>query len=167
MLRAKGPIPSVQNRVYRSSRSTPPIQQPKIVSRPPVYKEWSEEQMLKAYNAVKKVGVSRRIAAITYGVPKSTLDNFRVLFGSHSGPERYLNDEEEEDLVSFICGCASVGFAKTRIEVIAIVEEVLAQKGRVISVSNGWWEGSEKDTQLLLLEQLRNSLMLGLWLLIL
>ena len=103
--------------------------------------------MLKAYNAVKKEGMSRRRAAIIYGVPKSTLDDRltgKVLFGSHSGPPRYLNDEEEEELVSFLFGCASVGYAKTRKEVIAIVEEFLAQKGTFVNVSNGWWESFRK-----------------------
>jgi len=37
----------------------------------------------------------------------------RVEFGLHSGPARYLTDEEE--LVNFICGCASMGYAKTKI----------------------------------------------------
>ena len=37
----------------------------------------------------------------------------RVLEGNQSGPMRYLSLEEEEELVSFIEGCAEIGYAKT------------------------------------------------------
>ena len=69
------------------------------------YKGYSEEQLCRAYEAVKG-GLSIRHAAERYGIPKSTLSDRitgRVLFGSHSGPQRYLSDEGERELVSFIC----------------------------------------------------------------
>ena len=34
-----------------------------------------------------------------------------------------------------------MGYAKTKKEVVAIVEEVIATKGNQIHLSNGWWEG--------------------------
>ena len=87
--------------------------------------------------------MSIRRAAELYSVPKSTLSDRvsgRVQFGSHSGPARYLTDEEEEELANFLCGCAKMGYARTKKDVLAIVEEILASKGRQVHVSSGWWE---------------------------
>ena len=42
-------------------------------------------------------------------MPKSTLSG-RVLFSKKSGPAKYLSDEEELELLNFICGCAFVGY---------------------------------------------------------
>ena len=64
----------------------------------------------------------------------------RVKFDTHSEPSRYLIDREEDELVSFICHCAKTGYAKTRKEVLAIVEEIVASKGNPTHISNGWWE---------------------------
>ena len=65
--------------------------------------------MDKAINAVQ--GMSIRRASEHYAIPKSTLGDVisgRVLPGSTSGPRHYLNDEEEEELVTFftmLCLC--------------------------------------------------------------
>ena len=84
-----------------------------------------------------------RRAAELYNVPKSTLSDWvsgRAEFGSHSGPSRYVTDEEE-GLVNFICGCASMGYAKTKKDILTVVEEIVASKGyRQVNVSNGWWK---------------------------
>ena len=93
---------------------------------------YSEEQLCRAYEEVKSE-LSIRHAAERYGIPKSTLSERitgRVQFGSHSGPQRYLSDEEERELVSFICLSVRIGYAKTKKEVLAIVEQVVALKGR-------------------------------------
>ena len=37
----------------------------------------------------------------------------RLTLGAHQGPQRYLSDVEEEALVSFVLGCADVGYPKT------------------------------------------------------
>ena len=97
--------------------------------------------MCRAYEAVKG-GQSVRRTAEQYNIPKSTLADRvsgRVKFGSHSGPERYLTDMEEEELVSFICQSARMGYAKTKREIFAIVEEVLSRNGKEVHLSNGWW----------------------------
>ena len=84
-----------------------------------------------------------RRAAELYNVPKSTLSDWvsgRAEFGSHSGPSRYVTDEEE-GLVNFICGCASMVYAKTKKDILTVVEEIVASKGyRQVNVSNGWWK---------------------------
>ena len=56
----------------------------------------------------------------------------------------YLSDEEETHLVHFLCRVASLGYAKTKKEVMAIVEEIVAGKGKEVHVSNGWWESFRK-----------------------
>uniref|UniRef100_A0A1X7SR74 HTH psq-type domain-containing protein n=1 Tax=Amphimedon queenslandica TaxID=400682 RepID=A0A1X7SR74_AMPQE len=66
--------------------------------RPDKYKSWTDSNLYKAYLAVQKDGVSVRRAAEMYNVPKSTLHDRisgRVQFGSTSGPESYLSEEEE------------------------------------------------------------------------
>ena len=60
--------------------------------------------MDKAINAVLNEGMSIRRASEHYAIPKSTLGDRisgRVLPGSKSGPRHNLNDEEEEELVTF------------------------------------------------------------------
>ena len=107
------------------------------------YKCWSEEHFTNAMKAVEDMGYSVHRAAEEYGVPKSTLHD-RVsgkhLLGGKSGPERYLTEEEESELEEFLVGCALVGFAKSRNQVIEIVQELLRRKGRNVTVSHGWWE---------------------------
>ena len=103
---------------------------PRICStfeRLPTYKEWDEGRMLKAYEVTRRT-LSIRRAALQYNVPKSTLSDKvsgRVSFNSHSCPTHYLTDDEEE-LVSFLAGSARMGYAKTKKEDVAIVEEVIA-----------------------------------------
>ena len=66
--------------------------------------------MEKALQAVRLEGTSVRRAAEEYGVPRSTLGDRvsgRVCHGAVSGPPRYLSEEEEEELVRFLLGCAS------------------------------------------------------------
>ena len=99
--------------------------------------------MRNAYSAVKSNEMSPTEAAEYYGIPYSTLSDRvagRVKFNSHSGPARYLNDSEEAELVTFLCNVATMGFARSKKEVIAVVEAILASKGNPKHVSNGWWE---------------------------
>lgn len=49
----------------------------------------------------------------------------RVVPGSTSGPATYLSTAEEDELVMFLCRCASIGYAKSRKEVLAIVQRIL------------------------------------------
>jgi len=143
-----GPLP-LSERTFRSRRSRLSSALPFSVSeRPSTYKLWTDEKLRKAYEEVNGGHLSVRRAAELYGVPKSTLSDRvtgRVEFGSHSGPARYLSDAEEEELVSFLCGAARLGYARTKRDVLAVVEDVVAiKKGREVSISNGWWEGFRK-----------------------
>ena len=110
--------------------------------RPETYKSWKPEAMEKALDAVTQ-GISIRRAALDYGVPKSTLGDRasgRIVPGRNSGPNRILNDEEETELVSFLRRCATVGYPKTRKDVMALVQRIAESRNLDRQISNGWWE---------------------------
>ena len=80
--------------------------------------------MQRACDAVKSKEHSLREASELYGIPKSTLYDHvsgKVKPGGTSGPERYLNVQEEEELVNFLVGCSQIGYPRTRPQ-------------------NGWWQ---------------------------
>ena len=90
-------------------------------------------------------GMSVREAAIQFGVPKSTLHDRisgRVQPGAAAGAPRYLYKEEEEELVRWIEGCASIGYAKSVREVRSVVGAIVAAKNNLekVVVSHGWWD---------------------------
>ncbi len=110
--------------------------------RPARYEDWSPESMMAAMKACIDDRMSVREAAGLCRVPKSTLGDRlsgRVLPGATSGPPCYLSSEEEEELVTFLCRVAQIGQGRTRQEVIAIVERVLAARGNARAVTSGWW----------------------------
>ena len=103
-----------------------------------------------AVEAVKDGSTIRR-AAIEYGVKKSTLHDYysgKVRFGAHQGPERYLSDEEEHELYTFLVKCAKIGFAKSQKEVLALVCAIVADKKKVdveeVTITSGWWSSFKK-----------------------
>ena len=70
-----------------------------------------------------------RRAALQYNVPKSTLHDRvsgKVLPGAVGGAPKYLDSDEEEELVKWLIGCAEVGCAKSIREVRAIVGGIVA-----------------------------------------
>ena len=66
------------------------------------------------------------------------------MFGSVRGPTKYLSDVEEEELVQFLLCCSSIGFAKSRKQILAIVQSVVHQKGINVTVTNVWWDSFRK-----------------------
>ena len=86
-----------------------------------------------------------RRAAVEYNVPHSTLHDRvtgKVCPWAVGGAPRYLDDEEEEELVEFLLHCAQLGYPKMVKEVKGIVGRILAMKYNqdTFSVSHGWWE---------------------------
>ena len=135
---------ALRDRTYRA-RSTKPIYMPSTTAkeRPPMYKNWTVDSMKRAHSMMMDKELSISEASARFGIPYATLCDRvqgRVKFGSHSVPKRYLDDSEEAELVIFLCGAASMGFVRSKKEVLCIVEEVLATKGNPRNVSNGWWE---------------------------
>jgi len=107
--------------------------------------EWSEKSMELALRDVTNGVMGVRRAALEYNVPKSTLSDRvtgQVRLGARSGASRYLEEEEEEEIVQWIRGCTEVGCAKSIREVQAVVSTIVAKKLGItsISVSHGWWD---------------------------
>ena len=72
-----------------------------------------EDKLIRAAAAVNEGKYTLRETLIKYSIPKSTLwdrVSGKVAFGAVSGPERYLNDTEEEQLVKYLIGAAKISF---------------------------------------------------------
>ena len=114
-----------------------------VLSRPSKRKQWTEEQMLSAIEAVRK-GMAANKAAMLHGIPRSTLKDRlsgRVRHGTKPGPHPYLQPSEEKELVEYLRTAARIGYGKTRREVKSIAENVAIEKGmlKAARISNGWW----------------------------
>ena len=131
--------PPLKERVFRSHGSIRALCVPSV-ARSGVYKTWTETQMGKALNAVISGGMSVRRAAIEFNSSLGDRVSGRVLPGSNSGPPRYLTTVEENELVQFLIRCSSIGYGKSRKEVLALVQHVLDNKNISSTVSGGWWE---------------------------
>ena len=89
-----------------------------LPNRPKKLKQWSEEQMSLAVEAVRSGEMGVRRAHQEFGVPKSTLHDRisgKVQEGAVSGPQAYLT--KEDSLVHFLVECAQFGFPRTRKQV--------------------------------------------------
>lgn len=113
-------------------------------ARPSHYRlTWSEKSMKCALDAVLYEGMSVSKAAQAYGIPKSTLYDHRIgktLPGVKSGPPTLLTEEEETELVSFLVESADIGYPKSRLDVIAMAQHIIAKKGIEHQITNGWWQ---------------------------
>ena len=106
------------------------------------YRSWDKTSMKQAVEAVEK-GVSVRKAAELYNVPRSTLHdkaNGKTAEDARSGPQPYLSPEEEEELTSFLLQAAKIGYPYTRKQIIALVQQIVHNKGITTTITNGWWE---------------------------
>ena len=139
---AHGQTLPLQARIARSSGRRPAV--PPCLSstgRPSTYRSYSAEQMVKALEAVQQDGMSICRAAEEYGVPRSTLQDkaagrYDVI--ARSG-RPLLTADEEKRLADFLVACAAIGYAKSRKEVLSIVQQILYSRGVVAEVSMGWW----------------------------
>ena len=103
--------------------------------------------MAKACSAVAMGKCSVRRAAEEYQVPRATLHDRvsgKVQFGACSGPPKYLTSDEESQLADFLRNCAQIGYARTRLQVLAIVQQVVQEKGLQRKITNGWWESFKR-----------------------
>lgn len=125
-----------------SSHSIPALYDGRFASQRPAYKSWVGDSMKKAMEAVSKNGQSVREAASRFGVPKSTLGDWisgKVQHGNVSGPLKYLSTEEGV-LSRFLIKCAGIGYPKTRLEVMSLVQTIIDCKGIHSTVTGGWWQ---------------------------
>ena len=133
----------LQSRVVRSSGRRPPVV-PCMVSsdRPSTYRSYGAERMVRALEAVQRGELSIRRAAEEYGVPRTTLQDKaagRSDVNAKSG-RPLLTVNEEKSLADFLIGCASIGYAKSRKDVLSIVQQILYSRGVVTEVTKGWWD---------------------------
>ena len=139
---AEAVFPTLTKRVSVNKSRQGWVQVPPI--RPSSYKKsYTTEQMHLAYIACQRGDRSIRRVAEEYGVPKSTLQDRisgKVLPGSKSGKKRYLDDDEEGELVKFLINCSRIGFPRSRSDVIRLVQAICDHRGVPTTVSHGWWE---------------------------
>lgn len=64
----------------------------------------------------------------------------KVEEGAQPGPKHYLNDEEKEELASFLVQTAKIGYLHTNSQVLALVQQIVDSKVMKDISSNGWWE---------------------------
>jgi len=59
----------------------------------------------------------------------------------------YITGQEEEELVNISIGCAALGYARSKNNVIALVQQVVATKGMEGELVDGWWVSLDEDTE--------------------
>ena len=109
-------------------------------------KQWTDEAMDRAINAVEQQGITIRKAAEMYQIPRSTFHDHltgKVEHESLPGPKRYLSMEEEE-IVSFLIRCAKIGYPHIRHQVMGLVQKIISSKDIQTVLSDGWWERFKK-----------------------
>ena len=93
------------------------------------YRSWTQQQMERAVTAVLNEGSSILRAALECGVPKSSLGDRisgRVLVDATFN---IPVSEGRGELVTFLSRCACIGYAKSRKEVLVLVQCVLDRRG--------------------------------------
>ena len=88
-------------------------------------------------------GINR--AMMENGVPRTTLKGRLsgcVDHGDNPGPVSYLNREEEGELGVFLKKSASMGYGKSRKQVMVIAEAYVQHEKRAlkaVQITQGWW----------------------------
>ena len=106
-------------------------------------KQWSNESMVSALEAVKDGMPVKRVATV-YGVPRSTLRDRvsgNVEHGTKPGPSPYLSNAEETELANVLVDVAKAGYGKSRSEIRRLAENVACDK-KVLKhkkISDGWY----------------------------
>ena len=98
--------------------------------------------MKKALEAVLSGRRSVQKAVKEHGVPRYTLHDRvtgKVAPNTRSGAKRYLSDKEEAALVDFLIGCASIGYAKSCKDVMALIQQIVSARDSKVEVTRGWW----------------------------
>ena len=94
-------------------------------------RQWTDTQMKADLEAVASGSLVNR-AAVDHGMPPTTLKDRlagQVQHGDKPGPKLYLDQHEEKELGDVLQQCSSVGYGKTRRDVMAIALSVALSKG--------------------------------------
>ena len=113
----------LKDRVLKTASSISlPVPLNPLPNRPDKYKCWLDGHIEKAMAAVKDQGFTVRgqQRSMLFRSGHYTRVSGRVLAGVRSGPPKYLTDEEEEELERYLTHCSSVGFGRSRQQVIQL-----------------------------------------------
>ena len=92
-------------------------------------------------NAVREDGYTVRRVAEEFGISKSTLFDY-ISGWLQFGKKVPHPDAEEEELCRFLVGCAKIGYARSRKQVLAIVKGIVSRKMEKdvedVSISTDW-----------------------------
>ena len=83
-------------------------------------------------------------AVVKYGVPRQTLRDRltgRVVHSTNPGPKPYLTKDEEELLTDHLILSAKLGYGKTRMQTMDLVERYINEKpgsDKEVRISGGW-----------------------------
>lgn len=103
---------------------------PKEENKPNKRKMYTNENLLKALDAVKK-GMSKKLASKTYNVPRGTIQSrLRKTCKDLPGPRPILSTEEEGVLVQWVVDCCRKGFPKRKSDLQLSVANFLKKSGR-------------------------------------
>ena len=95
-------------------------------------KNWSDDSMLAAMEAVRTSKMSISVAANRFKVPRKTLDDRlkgRVQHGTHPGVSTVLTVQEENSLINYLLHMAQCGFPLTRTMVKAYAWSMVKRSG--------------------------------------
>ena len=108
-----------------SESSSRPSHDNTDTSPPKKRKQWDENSMVCAMEAVKSGELRVNQVAKQFGAPTTTLKDRisgRVKHRRNPGPEPYLTTEEESSLASFLITACKMGHGKTKRDVLSIVK---------------------------------------------
>ncbi|PAA77811.1 hypothetical protein BOX15_Mlig034404g1 [Macrostomum lignano] len=104
-------------------------------------RQWSQENMLKAYNAVVNQGVSLRIASTKFKVPESTLRDRlhgRVNINcTRPGPQTFFTAGEEQRIVDHVLFLHRIGYTVLRKHITETANHLLRITSRAARLSIG------------------------------
>ena len=123
---------------------------PRVYRRKGTKGKWTDRQLSEAVDKVKNKDLSVRAAALTYGIPRSTLsEHVRGVRGKRKGGgSTVLTQEEESEIVLTCQVLAGMGFPLTKDYVEVVVRDYLKEHpDRINSFGtsglpgHSWWEG--------------------------
>ena len=116
-------------------------------------KQWNDDDMVAAMQAVEKKELTISAAATRFNVPRKTLDDRikgRVQHGTTPGPSTVLTTEEEDALESYLIYMAQRGFPLTRTMTKAFAWAIAKRSGKAdrfnpeYGPSEHWWTNFRK-----------------------
>jgi len=111
-------------------------------------KKWTTEDLAKALDDIQENKLSYREAEAKYGIPKSTLCDYKVgkvEVGAQTGPTPILTAAEEQKLVDYAFEMSKIGYGQTKQQILTMVQKILKKDGRLNPFKDDrpgkkWWQ---------------------------